>query len=101
MRKVAMMANAAVSRDGTVVKINFDTGMETEKPVYPFAFDCKDVEHAELLRVHIDGVVREVMEIERRGYYNMGYQDGAKKRKKETWFSPCFCSTADARRHVA
>jgi hypothetical protein len=55
--------------------------------VYSLMLDVGNPEYAELLKEHFANLLGELMEGERRNYYDRGWKDAKSKKAKHTWFS--------------
>jgi len=84
---------AHVQRVDTTVKILIGPTPANPHRNYSFTFDCGDPDHAELMMRYLRDGVMELLESERRRYYEQGWRDAKSKKRKHSWFPGCLKET--------
>lgn len=83
--------NISFSRDGTKVVAQVGPTPTTRNhpnthKVYLFQLELGNEEYAELLLIYFRGELRNLMESERRTYYEDGWEDAKKRKRQQKYF---------------
>jgi hypothetical protein len=74
-------------RNGVRVQVNVESLTGVEKSVFPFSYSCSDEADAEIITRHFQRIMSESLTKIRTKEYERGFEDGKRKKRKETWFS--------------
>lgn len=76
-----------LKREGTKVRLEFDSGLKIERNVFIFEWECGQEYAAELLTKQLTDNMHGRIEKIRREAYEKGFEDHKKRQPKEEWFS--------------